>query len=339
LSLLKRVCKILLPAIILAGILASCKYEPDSLGDFEKIYVFADSVLYGQVRTDLEQVFDNYVYTPHAERSFYLEYHPIDDLAAYERRRNLLFLTILGKEDPVSAYIENALSADVEEAIRSGRIFEIFQEDFYARDQMVIILPGVNVESLRKNIQNQKDRIYKKLEDYYFARLEKIMFLKGEQKAIEEYLADNLGWYIRLQHDYSIVKESKESDFIWFRRFKPDRNLFVYRFKADSLPESSDWLVQLRDSLSVVHFESDKIEREDTYMVKTTFRDLPAVNMIGVWQNHGLLIGGPFKTFAFFDPASGFIYILDFMVTAPGERKKPFMDQLEVMARSFRFAS
>ncbi len=334
---MKKVFRLLVPLTVLLLFVPACNYEPDSLGDFEKIYVFADSTLYQQVRVDLEQVFDNFVYTPNAEKSFYLELHPLDDLSAYERRRNLIFLTILGKDDPVSQYIGSALPDEVKTAIRDGRIFEIFQEDFYARNQMVIIMPGTDVGSLRENIQNNRDRIYQKLEKYYFQRLEKIMFLRGEQKALEEYLAENLGWRIRIQYDYTIVEESENSNFIWFRRFNPDRSLFVYRFQADSLPMGEEWLYQLRDSLTQVHFESDRIEREDTYVVKTSFNGRPALNMIGVWQNDKLIVGGPFKAFVFFDPREKYIYYLDIMVTAPGKRKKPFMDQLEVMARSFRF--
>ncbi len=204
---------------------------------------------------------------------------------------------------------------------------------------MAIIFPAASLELLRQNLIEHKDRIYKNLEDYYYQRMEKIMFLRGEQTALEDYLAENLGWRIRIQHDYSIVKETDDSNFIWFRRFKPDRNLTVYRFKADMLPEGDDWLIQLRDSLAAVYFESDKVDREDTYLVRTNFQDRPAVKMIGVWQNHQLLIGGPLKTFAFFDPQSKFVYLIDLTVTAPGKRKKPFMDQLEIMARSFRFAS
>ncbi len=335
---LRRVFKVTV-SLVLIDLIAGCTYEPDSLGDFEKIYVFADSSLFNQVRVELEQVFDNYVYTPHAEKSYYLELHPLEDLGAYERRRNLLFLTILDKDDPVSTYIQNALPPEVENAVREGNIFEIFQENFYARDQMIIILPAVTVRSLRQNLEAYKDRIYQKLEEYYFKRMEKIMFLRGEQKSLEDYLTENLGWSIRIQHDYSIVKETDDANFIWFRRFKPDRNLFVYRFRADSLPEGNEWLMQLRDSLAVIYFESDRIDQEDTYLVRTTFQNRPAVTMIGVWQNDRHLLGGPFKTFAFYDPENKLIYLIDISVTAPGERKKPFMDQLEVMAKSFRLTS
>ena len=334
----KKVFKRTIPLLIPVCLMVSCNYEPDSYGDFDKIYVFADSTLYGDVRTDLEQVFDNYVYTPPAEKSFYLELHPIADLSMYERRRNLLFLTILGQDDPVSTYIDKALTPDVAAAVREGRLFEIFQEDLYAREQMVIILPAVNTGILKKNILDYKDRIFKRMEDYYFKRLKKIMFMQGEQTLLEEYLRDNLGWSVRIQHDYIIVKETDDKNFIWLRRFDPTRNLSVYRFPADTLPTGEEWLIHVRDSLAAVYFESDQVDREDTYMVRTTFNDRPAIVMIGVWQNHILKIGGPLKTFAFFDPVSRYVYLIDLMVTAPGKRKKPFMDQLEVMARTFRFS-
>ena len=163
------------------------------------------------------------------------------------------------------------------------------------------------------------------------------MFFKGEQTELEDYIATNYGWKIRIQHDYYLVKESEDGNFIWLRRLDPDRSLFVYRFKAKGLDrEDSGWLIEKRDSLGTIYFESDSVSKEDSYMVNTEFCGFPAVKLIGIWQNHKLFIGGPFRTYAFFDPEQKYIYMVDILVTAPDKRKKPYLDQLEVMANTFR---
>ena len=67
-----RIFKATLFSTLLVCFLASCDYESESFGDFEKIFVFTDSLIYENVRPELERVFDHFVYTPHSELSFYL---------------------------------------------------------------------------------------------------------------------------------------------------------------------------------------------------------------------------------------------------------------------------
>ena len=81
--------------VIIVFIFYGCSYESESFGDFEKIYVFSDSLIYKTVQTELEQVFDHYVYTPHSEKSYYLEYQGFEALSRYQKRRNLIFLVLL----------------------------------------------------------------------------------------------------------------------------------------------------------------------------------------------------------------------------------------------------
>jgi hypothetical protein len=314
---------------------SSCKYESNSFGDFEKIFVIADSTFYKNLKPELEQVFDNYVYTPHSEKSFYLEYLNIKSLNNYSKRRNLLFLALLDGNDETSQYISQLLSNEVKQAVHQGNIFYIFREDFLTKDQMCVILIGNDETAIRNNLITYKDEIFDEMDEYHFKRLEKIMFLKAEQVALEDYFWENLGWRIRIQHDYHVVKESDSGNFVWLRRFKPDRNIFIYRFKGDSSALNEDNIIYIRDSLGVVYFEGDSVSREDTYAKFENFKEYPALTLTGVWQNHKHYIGGPFKLYALFEKSSGQIYIIDMLVTAPGKRKKPFLDQLDVMGRTF----
>ena len=202
-----------------------------------------------------------------------------------------------------------------------------------------MILIARSPDDLRQNIKAYSDDIFNQMDEYHFRRLERLMFLRGEQTALEEYFINNLGWKIRVQHDYHIVKESEDGSFVWLRRFKPDRNLFVYRFKGDTTMLNEEYLTAVRDSLGKVHFEGDSVSKEDTYAINTTFKGKPAITLIGVWQNHRHYIGGPFKSYTFYDKNTDNLYMVDIMVTAPGKRKKPFLDQLDTIARTFTLKS
>jgi hypothetical protein len=318
-------------------VVPGCDYKPTSFGDFEKIVVFADSTLYNQVRTELEQTFDQFIYTPHSERSFYLDLQPLRMLDTYQSRRNLLFIGLLDGQDQVSKFVNTVLSDNVQKSIMNGEVFEIFKEDLFASEQEVMFFTASDIGNLKKNLSDRKDIIFSQLNTSYFQRLEYAMFLKGEQFVIEEYLVKEYGWKIKLQHDYQIVKEEKDKSFVWFRRLNPDRCLFVYRFPFRNLDEEGLWLYHTRDSLATVYFEGDSIDKEDTYIQFIEFLGKKAKKLTGIWQNHQHYIGGPFRTYAFADENEKYMYLIDISTTAPGHRKKPYLDQLEVLANSFQF--
>ena len=168
-------------------------------------------------------------------------------------------------------------------------------------------------------------------------RLKNAMYIEGEQVDFGDYLAEKYGWKIRIQHDYQLVKEGENGSYAWFRRLNPDRNLFVYRYPAEHFDRDGEWLFPLRDSLMTVFYEGDSIDTEDSYIQHVDFLGQQALKITGIWQNHKYLIGGPFRTYAFYHKNTKHIYIIDLSVTAPGEHKKLYLDQLDIMAHTFTF--
>ncbi len=321
-----------------AILFTACDYKRSSYGDFERIIVFADSLLYRTVRPQVEQVFDEFVYTPVMEKSFYTDWKPLRDLDVFQQRRNLIFIADLSSNDMVSSYIKKMVQPEILAKAENGEVFQIYTEDLFAREQFVIILLAKNAQVLRENLIAQKENLFERMDRYHMERLERAMFLEGEQTALEEYLADKYGWKLRIQYDYNLIMEREAEQLVWFKRLQPERSLMVFRLKAEELPRDERWLFNLRDSLAAEYFEGDSISTDDTYSFRVDFNGRSAWKLMGVWQNRKRILGGPFHTYAFHDNESGYIYIIDLHVTAPGKRKKPYMDQLEVMARSFVFS-
>ena len=330
--------KTLIPAILLLFniFFISCDFKKQSVGEFDIIYVFADSSIYNQVSPDIEQTFDQFIYTPRAEKSFYLQWEPLEKLNVYKMHKNLLFVGLFNGEDAVSLYLMKMLSSDVQQAMLEGKIFHIFQEDLFARDQMSIILFAPNITQLIEYIQVYRDDIFTGIEQYHFRRLEKNMFLIEEQKGLEEYLYENFNWTIKVQYEYKLILQSENGDFVWLKKLRPDRNIFVFKYPAGRFNSTENFLYNLRDSLTTKYFEGDSIVRDDTDIFKTEFCNNPAWKISGVWKNRKYLLGGPFRTYTFFDHDSDYQYFIDISVVAPAVRKKPYLDELEVIANSFR---
>ena len=314
----------------------ACDFKKQSVGEFDIIYLFADSSLYNKVSPVIEQTFDQYVYTPRAEKSFYLQCEPLEKLNVYKMHKNLMFIGLFNGEDAVSLYLMKMLSSDVQYKLLDGNVFHILQEDLFAKDQMAIILFAPNITQLIENIRLYSDDIFNQAEQYHFKRLEKNMFLIGQQKDLENYLSENFNWKVRIQYEYKIVIQSEDGNFVWLRKLQPDRNFFVYRYPAAAFNDSEDYLFNLRDSLTTQYFEGDSIVREDTDILETKFNGYKALKLKGVFKNTKYLIGGPFRSYTFFDDSSQYQYIIDISVVAPAKRKKPYLDELEVIANSFQ---
>jgi hypothetical protein len=334
---LKKLFSPVLIFAITAAMISSCgEYKSGSMGDLEKIVVFADSVLYQQVHTDLENVFDQYIYTPHTEKSYFLDRQSLENLDVYNSRRNLIFVGFLNQDDNVSQFLKRSLDEPTKQAIREGRIFPIFQDNLYYSEQVGLILCAADVQSFKNNLRTYGTQIIKDFEDRHFKRMAETMFAEAEQIGVEDYLSKNFGWKVRVQYDYNLAKESDDRNLVWLRRLEPVRDLVIYRYKSDSLALDEADFFALRDSLAYHLFDGDSIDHGDTYMVRGEFNGVPSLKLIGVWQNSKHLIGGPFRTYAFYHQPTGHTYLIDMTVTAPGKRKKPFLDQLETMARTFQ---
>jgi len=321
--------------IILSAIFFQCDYKTSSEGEFDHLIVFSDSSLFIKIEPLLAQTLVQFIYTPHTERSFLFAWKPLYMLDSYQKRRNLIFLGTLEGSDNVSEYVKRMLSPEIRDRVANGEVFDIFTEDMYATNQLGIILCAPTEKQLFQNLELNGENIFNNLEKYNYKRLNEVIYSESEQKDIEEYISEEYGIKMRIPYSYQVVTETEDKNFIWIKRTDPSRSIFMYRMKADSTLLNDQFVIKVRDSLATRFYEGDSILLEDTYSKRINFLGYNAIKMVGIWQNHEQIIGGPFRTYVFFDSGSSNIYFLDISVVAPGKRKKPYLDQLEVIAHTF----
>ena len=134
---LKRLFKFLIYSVLVVIFVQyGCDTKSSSEGDFDQIFVFSDSSLYLEFEDELDKVFDQYVHTPHAEKSFYHKWSPIDLMDIYKKRRNVILVGLLNRNDPISEYVKKILSPDLISKIQNGEIFET--QLFQAAHQAVL---------------------------------------------------------------------------------------------------------------------------------------------------------------------------------------------------------
>lgn len=164
------------------------------------------------------------------------------------------------------------------------------------------------------------------------------MYTNNENRKLEDYLSEHFPFTMLMQKDYVVVDESREHRYVWMRRLHPDRSIFVHWIPYhDSIEIDFNWIVEQRNKLAKKIYHGDIVVEEETSLERFKFKKWPAsYRLEGTWMNPDLVIGGPFRNITFVDKESNLIYMIDFYVQAIGQRKRLYLDQLDIIAHTFR---
>ncbi len=326
-------------AVALLGvvvILNSCGVKPDSVGEFDEIYVFCDSLDWQDYRGPLNDLFGKEFRMPAAEREFVLKWRPFDKFEFYNKYRNVILIGRLNGTDDVSKVIQNSLAPEVVTEVEKGNAFYIPKHDVWAMGQYVLFLVAPNKDKIVSNLYDFGDAIYKDFKASYYRRLKQFMFARYENKDLEAYIARHFPFTLRVQHDYFIATESLDSGYVWLRRLNPDRSLTIHwTALPDTVTITPRWIIDERNRLGQWIYNGDVIVEEETRGERFEFKGYPAYRLEGTWKNPKLVIGGPFRNITFVDKDNNMVFMIDYYVFAPGKRKRVFLDQLEIMAYTF----
>lgn len=332
--------------LIAALLLFSCERKFDAIGELDEIIVFADSSDWEYYEEALRSQFSKGLLMPAIEDEFLLRWRPADRLSDYKVRKNIFLLGRLDSNQKISAQIKNMVSKDqtIVDGINSGKFFYIPQNDPWAADQYVLFLVAPDRDELIQRIYDLGDLAVDNFKASYYSRLRKDMYGRYENHEMGKYIATHYPFTLRVQHDYQLVDESRDENYLWLRRVIQqtgiDRSMTIQWFPiADSIKINMDWIINKRNLLAAKLFEGDTVRQSETTMERVRFQRWNAIRLEGTWVNPKRVIGGPFRTITFVDRESKNIFIIDFYVQAIGQRKKKFLDQLDVMAHTFETKS
>ncbi|NIS37735.1 DUF4837 family protein, partial [Candidatus Saccharibacteria bacterium] len=253
---------------------------------------------------------------------------------------NVMFIARLDSELPISKEVNDLLNDDVKAGIRSGKYFYIPQHNTWARNQYVVFLVAPTKNDMIQSLYDKGELVSEDFRKSYYKRLKERMFKRFENEELEQYLAKHYPFTLRLPPDYLLLDESQEERYIWLRRLHPDRSLAVHWIPYnDTIDITYDWIVKQRNKLAEKIFHGDVVVEEESKLRELKFKRWQAKRLVGTWKNPELVIGGPFRSTVFVDKKTNYIFMIDFYVRAIGQRKRPYIDQLDVIAHTFRLAT
>ncbi len=318
----------------------SCSMKRESLGSYNKILVIADSTLWVEVQDELKTALEQIAYTPQPEPIFSLLQKNPDQLRRVMRHPNILVVGTLQSKGEMKNLIDKLLSEESTRRVESNEAFLFQKKNAWALDQILAVVVSKDVETLKKNIVEQGDKIFDVFDVFQAGHTFRTIFKQYEQKEIEKKLMQEHGWSVRVPHDYFVAVDSSELRYVWLRRFNPQRWFSVYWEPVDDPSVlSKEWLLEKRAYFVDKFYDGDYVYQDTLITVRekvVDFNDRYAIRLDGVWQNDKHVMGGPFRTFGFYEESDGRMYLIDLAVYAPGVRKYPFMRQLDVMAHTFK---
>ncbi|RLD13745.1 hypothetical protein DRI50_06575, partial [candidate division KSB1 bacterium] len=300
---------------ILFILLFSCSMKRESIGSHNKIIVVADSTVWAAVQDELKAALERITYTPQPEPIFTLLQKNPDELNRITRLPNILILGELQSQGEMKKLLDKLLSKESVARIEKDEAFLFQKKDAWALDQMLAVMASRDVETLKKNILEQSDKIFDVFDAFNESKTFRTIFSQLEQKDLESTLMSEHGWSVRVPHDYHVAVDSSELRYVWLRRFSPQRWFSAYWEQVDDPSVlSKEWLLQKRAAFVKEFYDGDYVYQDTLITVREKVVDFDgryAIRLDGVWQNDKHVMGGPFRTYGFYNESDARIYLLD----------------------------
>ncbi|MBN2413672.1 DUF4837 family protein [candidate division KSB1 bacterium] len=338
--------KLLLSVLIVIMIFGmECAQKGQSMGSLRNIVVLADSLLWEQVDDSVTPILSTEKYTPQPEKIFVLNRIDPGRIGELKKYSQILLIGTLDQQGVTKNLLDQLLPAGSKgrQLVENNERFFFQVKDPWSREQLLGVLVSNDLPTLLDNLKTDNKTIFDAFDQHVNSRVFNQAYYTYEQKNIEKKLMNQYGWSIRVPHDYVMTIDSSASRFIWLRRTGPNRlirDLFVYwESVTDPSSLSKEWMLEKMAKVAKEYYKgyyvySDSLIKVEEELVN--FYDNYSIKLEGIWQDDSLNVGGPFRSYAFYDETDGRIYLLDGSVWAPEQRKWPFLRQLDIIMQTFK---
>lgn len=326
--------KRLFPVAVIAFTIAGCGIKPPAKGSLDEIIVFADSTVYAACGTALANALERRIDTPQPETVFTLKPVPWNGFGNSSIAPLILLMATLNGEGEVSQYVQEMFDKETLKGVKAGQYWLFIKENPWRSHQLAAIICANDIDELNSRIRLGADEIFNEINEPVMKRLHDMLYSAKEQLELEKELSDKYGFKIRIQHDYLLVRDEPDEKFVRLRRFNPDRWLTISWVEADTLTDSL--ITAERRRLGGLFSDPTKLYPDYNRFQPYHHIYPNGIMLRGLWAAESSIGGGPFFTCALHSECDGKVYFIDGSVFAPGKDKFPFLQQLEIMARTFQ---
>jgi len=216
-----------------------------------------------------------------------------------------------------------------------------FNENIWARPQLVIRLLAPDTESLDTLIANNKDRLINNLQHYDRKRLAEV-YRSGKDLNIKSVLS-KFRIDMAVPRGYNIDINTDDFASLSIESSQTSQVVFIYRYPYfDKNDFTARRLIEKRNEFLQKYTEGTRVGSymttteifpPMTYDLKINGRDF--VEIRGLWELNKGYMGGPFLSHSTLDSATNEIVTVEAYVYNPNNKKRNLMRQMEAIVYSF----
>jgi len=326
---------------LLLSVTACITYKQRAKGVENRIVVVTSPEDQPFISSAFKSVFDRVIHTPEPEPYFEMEYKDPSDFNNLKYHHNIIVISLFTPQDTTGDVLVRSIlpESQIELAIRGeNQVFAT--RNYFARDQVFVILAVNNEKDLIQLMQERGQWLFNQFDSAFIERMRKHVFKTMEQRKLSKKFKERYGWYMRFQHDYVIIREKPEENFVWLGRSFPYRWLSVHWIENPPVKKlDSQIVIELVRNLPEVFYK--KVRFTDYYqrMEETPLNRWTAWRVEGLWEHKSEVRGGPFMSYIFYDLSSDRLFHINFLLFHPGSKKILLLRQMETMVHTFSVES
>jgi len=330
-------------------------YLPEGSGEYGEVVIVMDKKRWeGELGVALREVFHSDVPGLTRQEPFFTTrvIEPFQFNKIFKVAKNLVYITTFDSSSPADRWLQNTFSEDDKvKAMSDPKLFMDTGENQYAKGQKVLRLFGKDLNSLRANLEENKQIIRNFFNIAERERLAREIRMSGATRMIVNRLRDKFGYTIKIPGNFELA--TSEEDFMWARYLPgagPSKNLFVYFKNYESQDEfSHENVIKLRNEIGKQYIFGDP-ENPESFMT-TEMKYVPiaqrnisfdgkyTVETKGAWKTNNLSVGGSFVSYTFLDEETNRLYYIEGFVIHPNEEHRELIREMESLLTTFRSAS
>jgi hypothetical protein len=326
---------------------------PSAFGNLNQIVVVMDDDLWEGPLGDTIRYYYSAAYPllPQPEPIFDLRHftpREMDSSPLLRELRTYMAVGLISDEtSPTAKMIAKDLGVEKTRQAKEDPSFNsTIGHDKWAKGQLLIYQFAPTFDELVKVVKENFPAVKKRVNEFDRSKLEAYAYLNGENRRLSEEVRNTLGVELKVPSGFFMA--INDGEVIWMRREteKISSNIMLRKMRyTDQSQLTKENLIAVRDSIGRQYVSSTL---PNTYM-KINYKDLPvisaptkvngyyAVDGRGIWEIENDYMGGAFISYLILSPNSSEILFLDGFLHAPGENKRDFMQQLDLVMHTVKF--
>jgi hypothetical protein len=281
------------------------------------------------LRQEVAEILSREVQLVRVEPTFDVVEADLRELPRFETRK-LLFAVGTSGDDRIAKLLRRAPGPT---PTRVPGLW-IMTEPFSA-GQVLFVLSG-EPAALGEVLAGRADEILSVVEEAAVTLALTNLYRAGEIPGARDDMIAAWGWGVRVPPDWRIDGAHARERFVRVWRDAPVGQLFV-AWEAGRVERAPGEWIARRSELVERFYDGDTVVADRSQAGPSV---MPwggdGVQLSGLWENEKWVIGGPYRSWAFWCARDDRTYLVDICAYAPDRPKRPLMRTLEAVARTFR---